>query len=142
MNFFDLMISERKLYERYMSEICDKHNLTSMELAILLFLKNNPEYDTAADIIRRRHLTKSHVSISLRALEEKRYIRKEYRNGDHRTCHLVLLKASNKVVKEGLDAQKRFFSVMTKGFSKSELAEIQNQLLRIYENLTNELNSD
>ncbi len=36
-----------------------------------MFLHNNPQYSTAADIVKVRKSTKSHVSSSLKRLEEK-----------------------------------------------------------------------
>lgn len=38
---------------------------------ILRFLHNNPQYNTAADIVKVRKSTKSHVSTSLKNLEGK-----------------------------------------------------------------------
>ena len=38
---------------------------------ILMFLHNNPQYNTAADIVKVRKSTKSHVSTSLKDLEGK-----------------------------------------------------------------------
>ncbi len=136
----DFISSQHELYQRYMAKVSGKFDLTSMELAIILFLANNPEYDTAKDIVERRHLTKSHVSISIRSLEEKEYLKKEFRNGNHRTSHLVLLPASKKAVKEGQKAQRDFMAVMARGFSESELDRIKKEINRVYDNIILELN--
>ena len=42
-----------------------------MEYDILMFLHNNPQHNTAAEIVKVRKSTKSHVSISLKNLESK-----------------------------------------------------------------------
>ena len=42
-----------------------------MEYDILMFLHNNPQHNTAADIVKIRKSTKSHVSTSLKNLENK-----------------------------------------------------------------------
>ncbi len=140
MTALDFIASEHELYHRYMVKVCVRFSLTSMELAILLFLANNPQYDTAKDVVEKRHLTKSHVSISIRSLEEKGLLRKEFRNGNHRTSHLVLLPDSEAMVAAGREAQNEVFSIMTKGFSKSELELIKSHLQRVYENVMEELN--
>ena len=59
-----------------------------MEFNILLFLANNPEFDTAAQIIKKRAFTKSHVSMSVRSLEERGLLTGEYYGTDRRTIHL------------------------------------------------------
>lgn len=61
----------KKIYDQSLEPVCKKYQLTRMELDILLFLANNPGYDTAKDIIERRRLTKSHVSMSLKDLERR-----------------------------------------------------------------------
>ena len=42
-----------------------------MEYDIIMFLHNNPHHNTAAEIVRIRKSTKSHVSSSLKKLENK-----------------------------------------------------------------------
>ena len=60
-----------RYYEILMSSVCEKYQLRQMEYDILMFLYNNPQHNTAADIVRYRKSTKSHVSMSLKVLEEK-----------------------------------------------------------------------
>lgn len=43
----------KKIYDQSLEPVCKKYQLTRMELDILLFLANNPGYDTAKDIIER-----------------------------------------------------------------------------------------
>lgn len=135
MSFIDFIASGTELYERRMAPVSTSFSLTAVELSILLFLANNPEYDTAKEIVEKRHLTKSHVSISLRDLEERGFIRKEHRNGDNRTVHLVLLPASETVVREGQKAQTAFLTTMMKGFSPSEIDTFQSYIDRMNENV-------
>ena len=42
-----------------------------MEYDILMFLHNNPQHNTAAEIVKVRKSTKSHVSSSLKNLESR-----------------------------------------------------------------------
>ncbi len=135
MLFIDFISSCDELYEKKMSPVSSSFGLTSMELSILLFLANNPGYDTATEIVKKRHLTKSHVSISLRSLEERGFIRKEHKNGDHRTVHLVLLPAADGIIREGQRAQKEFLSVLTEHFSSEEIGHLQEYIERINENV-------
>ena len=60
-----------RYYEILKSSVCEKYQLRQMEYDILMFLYNNPQHNTAADIVRYRKSTKSHVSMSLKVLEEK-----------------------------------------------------------------------
>ncbi len=134
MKALDFVAYSTKLYEKQLEPVCRTYGLTAMELNILLFLANNPEYDTAKEIVERRYLTKSHVSISIRSLEEKRLLRKENRNGDHRTEHLVLLPASEEIVRSGQKAQDSFLRTLTAGLTETERENLRLYLNKIGEN--------
>ena len=71
MYFWDEHRGITRYYEILMSSVCEKYQLRQMEYDILMFLYNNPQHNTAADIVRYRKSTKSHVSMSLKVLEEK-----------------------------------------------------------------------
>ena len=80
----------KKIYDQSLEPVCKKYQLTRMELDILLFLANNPGYDTAKDIIERRRLTKSHVSMSLKDFREAGSGAKGIYPGNQKTAHLKL----------------------------------------------------
>lgn len=135
MKTLEFIASETELYDFKMKPIADSYGLTAMELSILLFLANNPEHDTATEIVEMRHLTKSHVSTSVRSLEENGYLKKEHRNGDNRTTHLVLLPPSQEIINAGRKAQADFMSVLTDGFSADEICRLEEFVSRINENV-------
>lgn len=139
MLIIDFLASFNELYELRMSPVSRSFDLTSMELSILLFLANNPGYDTATEIVKKRHLTKSHVSVSVRDLEERGLIRKEHRNGDNRSVHLTLLPAADRIVREGQRAQKEFLSDVTDRFSPEEREHLQAFIERINRNVLDAL---
>lgn len=106
----------KKIYDQSLEPVCKKYQLTRMELDILLFLANNPGYDTAKDIIERRRLTKSHVSMSLKDLERRDLVQKEYYPGNQKTAHLKLSSASIQMVAEGQPGPEEVFSDGFPGF--------------------------
>lgn len=139
MSVFDFIAGEKELYERCMKPVSQAYSMTAMELSVLLFLANNPEYDTATDIVEKRHLTKSHVSISVRSLEERGFLKKEYRNGDHRTVHLVLLPDCEEAVRDGKKAQAEFLDLLLKGFTKEQFEDFQNYIQKMSLNVSEAL---
>ncbi|HCW26712.1 MAG TPA: MarR family transcriptional regulator, partial [Lachnoclostridium sp.] len=105
--------------------------LTQMEFNILLFLANNPEFDTAAQIIKKRAFTKSHVSMSVRSLEERGLLTGEYYGTDRRTIHLKLTDAAAPMVSDGKNVQKRAAEIICRGFTPEEhrmLFELMNRI--------------
>ena len=71
MYFWDKHKTITSYYELLSGEVCDQYELTQMEYDIIMFLHNNPHHNTAAEIVRIRKSTKSHVSSSLKKLENK-----------------------------------------------------------------------
>ena len=62
-SYFDAMSKAKKEYSRCLEPVCRDFGLTQNELAVLLFLRNNPGLDRAADIVSCRSIAKSHVSL-------------------------------------------------------------------------------
>ena len=125
MKFVDFMADSRDFYTGLIDPVCKKYGLTQMEFNILLFLANNPEFDTAAQI------TKSHVSMSVRSLEERGLLTGEYYGTDRRTIHLKLTDAAAPMVSDGKNVQKRAAEIICRGFSPEEhrmLFELMNRI--------------
>ena len=77
MYFWDKHKTITSYYELLSGEVCDQYELTQMEYDIIMFLHNNPHHNTAAEIVRIRKSTKSHVSSSLKKLENKGLIKRK-----------------------------------------------------------------
>mgnify|MGYP006906614823 CR=1 FL=1 len=57
-------------------------------IGYIAFLANNPRFDTAAEIVEIRYLSKSQVSASMKVLEGNGYTLKEYMDDNRRMAHL------------------------------------------------------
>lgn len=108
-------------YEMLTASTCDKYDLKKMEYDILMFLYHNPEYNTAADIVRIRKSTKSHVSTALKVLEERGYITKKTSSNNKKRVELFLEDSAIEIVKEGLDVQNQFAHDILQGLTEEEI---------------------
>ncbi len=133
--FWDGAALMRRLYNQSMEPVCCQTGLTRTEMDVLLFLANNPEFDTARDIVEQRMLTKSHVSASVSTLEERGYLERNYRPGNRRTVHLRLLPASAPAVEAGRHAQERFFKAAFRGISPEEIQRMSAVFSKITTNV-------
>lgn len=127
----------REFYQTMLAPLCEKYRMTQTEMIVLLFLANNPQLDTASDIVEKRCITKSAVSAAARALQERGAITGEYTNGNHRSIHLKIQNDAQSIISEGKKAQSRFFNVLTRGFSEDEQRTLKNYITRITENIRN-----
>lgn len=139
MNLLDIQPSLRSLYGMCVEPVCQDYGITRTELDILLFLANNPKYDTAAEISDVRFLAKSHVSTSLKSLEQNGYIVKFSEDSDKRRVHLRLTEKADAVIQEGQARQSDFASIVTDGFNKEERQQLHSLLTRMSENIENYL---
>ena len=132
----------KALYSKCVERVCVKHNITRMELDILLFLANNPCFDTATDIIEVRYLSKSQVSSSIKLLEQYGYLRKEYLESNRKTAHLRICKEAMDIIHDGQAAQEKFVSIMLDGFSQEEINSMKQYNDQILRNINACLNGN
>ncbi len=138
-NLWDVQPSFRSLYGMCVEPVCQDCGITRTELDILLFLANNPKYDTAAEISEIRYLAKSHVSTSLKSLEQNGYIVKFSEGNDKRRIHLRLTKKADDVIREGRTRQSAFANIVMDGFDMEERQQLYSFLTRMKENIKNHL---
>lgn len=106
MYFWDKHKTITNYYELLSGEVCDRYGLTQMEYDILMFLHNNPQFNTAAEIVKVRKSTKSHVSTSLKSLENNGLIRRIQSENNKKHIEIILLDKAEIIVEAGLNMQK------------------------------------
>ncbi len=122
-------------YNNFTSDVCKKYNLKHREFDILIYLHTYPNEATATDIVRKENLSKSHVSVSLRALEERGLVKGEYQGNNRRTIYLKLTDASKPIVDEGIETRAVFAKTMLDGFSETEIQEFFKSLGKVKKNV-------
>ena len=139
---FEHFFLTQSLYEKMVMPVCQQFGLTYMEFTVLMFLANNPHYDTAAQIVKIRQLSKSHVSLSLKGLQERGLVVGHYFPGNQKTLHLRLTEKAVSAVSDGKIAQEAFGARLIRGFAPEELAQLQSLIDRIHKNMNQEENDD
>ena len=126
-----------KLYEKTMKTVCTAHALTMVETDIIAFLKNNPQKDTAADIVELRMLSKGAVSKGVEALIQKELIRRYPDTEDRRRLHLQLTDRSELILTDIERAQTEFWNTVFEGFSEEDLEIHERLKTHMFENVRN-----
>ena len=120
MYFWDKHKTITSYYELLSGEVCDRYELTQMEYDILMFLHNNPQHNTAAEIVKVRKSTKSHVSTSLKNLEDKGLVERIQSKTNKKHIEIVLLDKAELIVEAGINAQKKFAQNVLSGLTEEE----------------------
>jgi len=134
-NILENVFLSKELYQSILSPICAKHKITQAEMVILLFIAANPNLNTATDVVKARRLTKSSVSMAVRSLQEKGYLTGEFIGGNHRSVYLKICDKANDIVKEGQEAQNKFLSILTEGFTENEIVLLKESYERMSANI-------
>ena len=87
----------KKAKEKFFEDIIKEFHLTSIEITVLLFLKNSG-FDTATDIVNELFIAKSHVSLSVNLLNTKGYIKKMQDKEDKKITHLQLTERADEIL--------------------------------------------
>ena len=140
-SFFVRSQSLSKLYHRQFKPLLEQYGLTQLEVDILLFLANNPPLDTARDIVEKRHLSKSHVSVGVDSLVRRGYLERSCWDGNRKTIHLRLLPPADEVVAAGQEIQRTYAQCLFRGFDSEEVFSLAEMLDRIADNVDLELSS-
>ena len=122
MNLLLFMIhNSLELYEKLCQPVCRNCNLPQTALDILMFLANNPEYDTARDICRVRGIKANLVSFHVEKLVQEGYLQREPVPGDRRQVKLLLTEKSQTVVEQGRAVQQNYREILTAHISPSDM---------------------
>lgn len=134
MQYADVIYRAGRLYSQVLAPVCREFSLTRAELDVLLFLSNNPGRDTAAQIVKYRGLSKSHVSLAVAKLTERGFVKGEL-CGDRRLVHLRLTPDSADAAAAGRQAQGEFYRRLFDGLSDEERELFFELNSRIIKNL-------
>ena len=124
----------RKYCLRQFSPLMEETGLSSRECNILLFLINNPGYDTARDVTELRGLVKSQVSQGVELLCAKGLLLRRPDEADRRVVHLQLTEPGHALALRARDLQARCFSHLMDGFTPEEEALFEALLTRVLDN--------
>lgn len=124
----------KKTYSHLCEPVMQKYHITRCELDILLFLYNNPELNTAKDIVGKRGIIKSQASVGIEKLINKNYLKIIRDKNDKRKYRLYLLEQSEEIIEDGLKFQQTFNEMIFKSISSQEQEIFQNILEKIYQN--------
>ena len=120
MFFWDQHKTISSCYEMLSRKVCEKYQLTQMEYDILIFLHNNPRHNTAAEIVKIRKSTKSHVSSSLKNLESRGLVKRVQSTDNKKHIEIVLLEVAIPIIEDGIKVQNKFVKTVLQGLTQEE----------------------
>ena len=123
-----------KFYARQFTALCARTGLSLQEVHILLFLLNNPGYDTARDITELRGLSKSQVSQGVELLSAEGLLARTPDSEDRRVIHLSITPSGLPLAKECRDIQAACGRRLLAGLSQEQVQQLSALLETVLEN--------
>ena len=124
----------RKYYDGQFAPLLAEADLTMREVHVLLFLANNPGYDTARDIVELRGLAKSQVSQAVELLAAEGLLARTPDGNDRRVVHLSITETGLPLAREAQAIQNACGQRLLEGFAPEEIILFRQLLDRVLDN--------
>lgn len=125
----------QKQYQSMFKPVIEKYAMTQVEIDVLAFLHNNPEYKHAQDIVKIRGINKGHASIAVDKLVEKGLLQR-IPDPHCRRCNLLLLtKQAEPMIKDIVAIQRLYRQRLYHHISPEERKTFDQVLYQMYINL-------
>ena len=95
-------------YSAVCKPLCKELGLPQTAFDILMFLGNNPAYNTACEIVELRHIKANLVSVHVERLVREGYLLRRPAEGDRRKTELLCTEKAQPVIAQGQELQRRF----------------------------------
>ncbi|MBR3840321.1 MAG: winged helix-turn-helix transcriptional regulator [Erysipelotrichales bacterium] len=124
-----------KVYQSFITRVAEKYGLSNIEVDVLLFLANNPTFDTAKDIVYYRHIAKSYVSKAIDLLLKKQLLDSYVDEHDHRITHLVINDSAREIINDGQNAQQTFVKVLHRNICSDDIERLTSIISQMNQNI-------
>ena len=102
---------------------------------ILMFLANNPDYNTARDIVEIRGLKANLVSINVEKLVREGFLERIPDAKDRRKIVLICTEKATPIIERGRQLQMDFFGSLFNGISEGSIRQFCDVLAKLRTNL-------
>lgn len=123
------------VYNQLCRPLCQRTGIPQTSLDILMFLKNNPQYKNAADIVKIRGIKANLVSIHVERLVQEGYLERREVPGDRRKTELICTRKAEHVWGQGCEIQKTFIETLFSGVPAESRKIFEQVMEQTEENL-------
>lgn len=125
----------RKAYAKLCYPHLTKYELSPCEIDILIFLSNNPNSNTAKELVVYLGVAKSLIARSIESLVKRSLLSIQLDENDHRVQRLTLTSSSDEIINLFKMKQEEFSKQVTKNISYEDLQKVKDVLAQINLNI-------
>ena len=123
-----------KYYNSLFDDLIKEYQISQIEIDILAFLANNPEYHYAQEIVDVRGISKAHVSIAVEKLVKRGFLNRETDPKNRRCNILKITDEASELITKIQDVQ------VYQGMSKEDKENFNYYLSKMYQNIGGKIN--
>ena len=123
-----------KFYACQFTPLLERTGLTMREVHVLLFLANNPDYDTARDVTLYRGMSKSQVSQAVELLCAEGLLQRTPDGTDRRMVHLSITPEGRPLARECQGLQEHCGARLLDGLSLKQVGQLRELLETVLDN--------
>ena len=123
-----------KFYACQFTPLLERTGLTMREVHVLLFLANNPDYDTARDVTLYRGMSKSQVSQAVELLCAEGLLQRTPDGTDRRMVHLSITPEGRPLARECQGLQEHCGARLLDGLSPEQVFQLRELLETVLDN--------
>lgn len=121
-NLIALAHNALSVYSDVCKPACKELGIPQTAFDILMFLTNNPNFNTAKDISTYSGIKKNLISMHVEKLVNQGYLTRESVPGDRRKVKLVVTDKAFSVIDKGRKVQNYYYKFLIDGLSEKDLA--------------------
>lgn len=129
----------RRFYQKSFQPLGERLGLSQLEMDLLLFLRNNPEQNTARDAAALRGFAKSNVSMAVERLAGEGWLRVEPDPVSRRVKRLFLENGRRRDIDELAECQEKCFAAILADFTPLEREGLRELMDRLDANVKSAL---
>ena len=124
-------------YSERCKPLCREIQMPQTAFDILMFLANNPEYNTARDIVEIRGLKANLVSINIEKLVQEGFLERMPDAKDRRKNVLICTENAKPIIEKGRQLQIGFFGNLFDGIDEESRRQFFGVIEKLRTNLDN-----
>lgn len=129
-----------KYYNSLFDDLIKEYQISQIEIDILAFLANNPEYHYAQEIVDVRGISKAHVSIAVEKLVKRGFLNRETDPKNRRCNILKITDEASELITKIQDVQSYYTKQVYQGMSKKDKENFNYYLSKMYQNIGGKIN--
>lgn len=122
-SFLALMKKSETVYQRFCQNVIRDWELNATSFQVVMFLANNPDYNTARDVSRMRGIKTGITSIAVEQLIQMGFLERRTDPNDRRIQRLFVTEQARDLVEQGRQAQREFAESIAEALTPQEREE-------------------